>query len=109
MLDDAVIVDFPILIKAATTAEGRRMIEVEASSEECDSEGDVILQKALLGSAKSFVRTGHIDHISEMGERMGIPNPESYIIGHPTEVKDIGGGRTSVVAEIMRSKDGKMD
>ncbi len=111
MPDDALIVDFPVLIKSSVDKDGRRMMEVEASSEVVDSEGDVILQKALLGSAKSFVKSGHIDidHLSELGDRLGIPNPESFIIGHPKEVKDLGEGRTGVVAEIMRSRDGKFD
>ena len=87
------------------------MVSVEASSEAVDSEGDVILQKALMGSKKSFLATGHfdIDHLSELGDRLGIPNPSSYIIGRPTEVNDLGKGRTGVVGEISRSHDGVHD
>lgn len=99
------------IVKAVRSPDGRRMVEVEASNESVDLEGDVILQKALLDSASSFVRSGHIDidHISEIGPRIGIKNPESFIIGKPTEVKDLGGGRTAVVSEIMRSADGRVD
>lgn len=105
---NAVIIDFPALVKARTDSSGKRLIEVEASVELVDDEGDLILQKALLDSADAFVKNGHIDvdHISELGHRFGIQNPESYIIGRPVEVKNIGDGRTSVVSEIMRSRDG---
>lgn len=99
------------VVKARKDASGKRVIEVEASSESVDSEGDVVLQKALLDSAASFVRSGHIDidHISEIGHRIGIRNPTSYIIGRPLEVNDLGSKRTGVVAEIMRSNDGSFD
>lgn len=104
---EPLVMEIPAVIKAAEIG-GKRIIEVQASSMDVDSEGDVIDQKALLDSAAEFVKTGHldIDHISELGARYGIPNPESFIIGRPTEVKDLGKGRTSVVGEIRRSKDG---
>jgi hypothetical protein len=84
------------------------MIECEASNEEVDIEGDVIEQKALLDSADDFIKFGHIDidHISELGFRVGIKDPSSYIIGRPTEVLDLGEKRTGIVGEIMRSRDG---
>lgn len=105
---EAFVADIPAIVKAVESKDGKRRIEVEASSEDLDAEGDIIAQGALLGAAEEFVKSGHldIDHISELGPRMGIANPESYIIGRPTEVKDIGGGRTSVVGEIARSRDG---
>ena len=105
------VIGLDAVVKARKAEDGRRLIEVEASNESVDSEGDVILQRALLDSAPSFVKSGHldIDHISEIGARLGIANPEGYIIGRPTEVKDLGSGRTSVVGEIMRSADGKFD
>jgi hypothetical protein len=110
-IDKAVCVSMPTVIKAHTEVGGRRIVEVEASSQEVDSEGDVILQAALLNSAQEFVATGclDIDHISELGYQMGIPDPASYVVGRPLEVKDIGGGRTSVIGEIRRSLDGKHD
>ena len=108
---EPIIVSFPAIIKARQDSDGRRIIECEASVEKADLEGDIIEQKALLDSADSFIKTGHIDidHLSEIGSRLGIPNPESYIIGRPTEVKDLGSKRTGVVAEIMRSNDGSID
>lgn len=106
---DGIIITMPALVKASTSGD-KRIVEVEASNESMDSEGDVILQRALLDSSASFVKSGHldIDHLSEIGERLGIDNPSGYIIGRPVEVKDLGKGRTGVVGEIRRSKDGKV-
>ena len=79
---DALCIDLPVLIKARTDGD-RRLVEVEASNEEKDSERDIIKQAALLDDAASFVATGHldIDHYSEIGERLGITNPTDYIVG----------------------------
>lgn len=107
---DAIVASYPCLIKSREK-DGKRLVEVEASNEKVDSEGDIILQRALLDSADYFVKSGNldIDHLSELGNRLRIPNPASYIIGRPVEVKDLGHGRTGVVGEISRSKDGKVD
>jgi hypothetical protein len=85
---DALCIDLSVIIKARTDGD-RRLVEVEASNEEKDSEKDIIKQAALLDDAASFVSTGHldIDHYSEIGERLGIANPTDYIIGVPVEVK----------------------
>lgn len=109
--NEAYVIRLDAIVKAHPPgADGKRVVEVEASSEQIDSEGDIVMQKALLDSASAFCRSGHldIDHISEVGRRYGVKNPESYIVGRPLEVKDIGGGRTSVVGEIMRSIDGSV-
>lgn len=105
MAREALIIDLPCLVKAVPSAGAERLIEVEASNQEVDSEGDVIDQKALLDAAPEFIRTGHldIDHLSELGDRMGIANPEGYIVGRPTQVKDLGGGRTGVVARLFKA------
>lgn len=107
---DAIVAEIPVIVKSSSDG-GRRLVEVEASCEAVDSEGDIILQKALLGSAEYFISKGHldIDHISELGARLGVPNPSSWIIGRPLEVIDLGKGRTAVKGEIMRAKDGKVD
>jgi hypothetical protein len=109
MFDDALILDLPVIIKSRTD-DGRRLVEVEASNQEVDTEGDVVLQAALLDAAAAFIKSGHldIDHISEVGERIGIANPTSYIVGVPIEVKDIGKGRTSVVGELHKPIEGKV-
>lgn len=102
---EALCIELPTLIKARPDL-GERVVEVEASNEVVDSEGDVILQAALLGSAKAFVAKGHIDidHISEIGARYGIRDVDSWRIGRPLDVKDAGGGRTSVVLELNESR-----
>lgn len=104
---DGFFIEVQAIVKAREDKDGRRLVEVEASNEFEDSEGDVILQRALLDSADSFVKSGHldIDHYSELGHRIGIKNPSAYIVGRPVEVKDLGGGRTGVVGEIRRSRD----
>ena len=112
--DKAIVVSLPVLVKARPVgADGRRIVEVEASCEDVDYDGDVILQSALLGSAEMFVAQGtlDIDHISEIGHRLQppIPDPSSYIVGRPIEVKALPGNRTSVVGEIRKSLDGTID
>lgn len=103
---DGICISIPAIIKSEMI-NGDRIIEVQASSEEVDQEGDVILQKALLDSAPYFIATGHldIDHISELGHRYGIKNPESYIIGKPLEVIDKGKGHTYVKSKIYKNAD----
>lgn len=105
-MKDALCIETIALVKAVASHDGRRLIEVEASNEAVDQEGDVILQKALLDSAADFIARGHIDidHISEIGDRYGIPDVDSYKIGKPTEVIDLGGGRTAVRAELFKGK-----
>jgi hypothetical protein len=109
ILDRAIVARIPVLIKAREDA-GRRLVLVEASTEQRDTDGDVVLQKALMDSADSFIATGHldIDHKSEIGHRMvpPIPDPMSYIVGRPVSVKAESGGRTFVEGEISRSMDG---
>lgn len=107
---DALCIDIPVLIKARSDGT-RRLVEVEASNEAVDGEGDVIKQAALLDSASPFIATGHldIDHYSEIGERLGISNPSDYIVGNPIEVKDLGKGRTGVLGELHKSGRPKAD
>jgi hypothetical protein len=107
---EAVCISFPAVIKASKE-DGKRILEVQASSEDRDLEGDVILQKALLDSADSFIENGHIDldHISEIGHRYGIENPDQYILGYPLAVIDKGKGRTSVRLELIQDAEGEED
>ncbi len=110
--EEAIAILLPVLVKARVPdASGRRIVEVEASNESVDADGDVILQRALIDAAADFVKSGHLDldHLSEFGDRLGLPDPAGFIIGRPTEVKDLGGGRTGVVGEIRRSLDGRHD
>jgi hypothetical protein len=109
---DAYIIPLEVTIKAIPDdGSGRRLVSVECSSEDVDDQGDVVLQKALMDSAGSFIKSGHLDldHYSEIGHRLGLADPNSYIVGRPVEVNDLGNKRTGVVGEIMRSKDGTFD
>ncbi len=113
-LDKAIVAEIPVLIKALPVgADGRRLVEVEASCEDVDYDGDVILQSALLASAEHFKSIGtlDIDHLSEIGDRLNppIPDPASYIVGRPLEVKALPGNRTSVIGEIRKSRDGTVN
>jgi hypothetical protein len=109
-MNDAIVAMLPCIVKSYTSG-GKRLVTVGASTTEVDLDGDVILQQALLGAAPEFIARGHLDldHKSEFGERMGIPNPSSYIVGRPLEVKDAGNGCTEVVGEISRSRDDSFD
>lgn len=111
-MDRAIVAHIPVLIKAyPEDSYGRRIVEVEASTEEVDYDGDVVLQSALMGSADSFVANGHldIDHLSEIGVRLGIKDPTSFIVGKPLEVRAEKGGRTFVRGQIAKSIDGNFD
>lgn len=105
---DPVYISLPAIIKAGMD-NGRRMVEIQASAEVVDSEGDLVRQCALINAAPGFIKSGVLDyqHLSEIGSRLDppIPNPLAYIIGNPREVKDIGGGCTSVVAELHKARD----
>lgn len=112
LLDRALVARIPVIVKArAPEPNGRRIVEVEASTETVDLDGDIVLQDALLKSAETFVATGHldIDHLSEFGARLGIPDPASYIVGRPLEVRAGPNRTTFVEGEISRSLDGRVD
>jgi hypothetical protein len=112
LLDRAFVLRVPAIIKARPAEPGgRRIVEVGASTEQIDADGDVVLQEALLKSATSFVGSGHldIDHISEFGYRMGIPDPSSYIVGRPLDVRKGPDSSTIVEGEISRALDGRVD
>lgn len=109
---DPVYISLPAVIKAGMD-NGKRMVEIQASAEVVDLEGDLVRQCALLSAAPGFVKSGVLDyqHLSEIGSRMDppIPNPLAYIVGNPREVKDIGGGCTSVIGELHKARsDGKI-
>lgn len=95
------IIEMPILIKAIPNSSGKRLISFEASCEEVDLEGDLCSQQALLDSTDSFLK-GFIDleHLGCIGSRYGL-NPNDFIIGRPTRVFDMGGGRTGVEGELF--------
>ena len=111
-LDRAIVARIPALVKARTPdGSGRRVVSVQASGEAVDTDGDIVLQKALIDGAPGFVAKGHLDldHKSEFGERLGIPDPSSYLVGRPLSVQPAEGGDTFVEGEISRSRDGTYD
>jgi hypothetical protein len=112
LLDRAFVAEIPVIIKARPPeASGRRIVDVEVSNETVDLDGDVVLQDALLKAAPAFVASGHldIDHLSEFGARLGIPDPSSYIVGRPLDVRAEKGGSTFVEGEISKSLGGQVD
>jgi len=112
LLDKAIVARIPVLIKARPQETGgRRLVEVQASNEAEDWDGDCVLQEALVKGAAGFIASGHldIDHMSEFGARMGIPDPASYVVGRPLEVKALSNRDTFVLGEISKSLDGTSD
>jgi len=101
-----------MLIKARPVgSDNRRLVEIQASVEKIDSEGDLIMQNALLGSKDKFLATGHldIDHLSELGDMYNIPNPQDYIVGRPLDVWAGPDKETWVLGEINAQPDGSFN
>ena len=98
MLSNGVTINFPVVIKAKAS-KGGRFIEVEASNENVDLEGDVILQQALLDAAPGFLASGHLDinHYSEI-----LPDRDKFIIGKPINVFKGDGTSTIVQAKLRQ-------
>lgn len=99
-------VTFGTMMKASPVEEGgERFIYVEASRETRDQQGEVVLAKALKDSADVFRRFGvvDLDHKSmpAVAQRMGITNPDEWIIGQPADVR-FKDGVTFVKAHLRR-------
>lgn len=96
----------PVLIKASTGPRGERLISLEASNELVDAESDCIAQEALLKAAPGFIKSGFLDqdHLAEIGERLGVQSPSSYICGVPLSVEDLGERRTGVVGMLHQNR-----
>jgi hypothetical protein len=91
------------MLKATPLEEGgRRFIYIEASNEALDQQNEVVMQKALKDSADWYLKYGNldIDHYTQIGAKVGIPNHASYEIGQPVEVA-FNGGKTFVKGEIL--------
>jgi hypothetical protein len=108
-------IQFPAMVKASMLGD-KRLIEFEASCASLDFEGDCITQEALLNSADYFVKNGFldVDHYCELGRNpayswLGIKNPDSWIVGKPLEVMDLGNYRTGVKAIIKQHPNGNND
>jgi hypothetical protein len=84
---------------------GRRLIWLEASNEDVDHTGEIVLQKALADTADYYLRHGNIDlhHYTVIGAKGGIPNALEYEIGRPLEVQRRG-KTTFVKAELYQGE-----
>ena len=94
----------PGLLKTSPVEEsGERFLYFEASNEDVDHQGEVVLQKALAESSDFFLRHGNIDlsHFSLIGPKAGIPNYQEYEIGRPVDVQ-VDGTRTFVKSQLYR-------
>lgn len=92
------------LLKATPAEEGaERIVYMEASNEDRDHQGEVVLQKALSDSADYYLRHGNIDlsHYTLLGPKSGIPNYLEFEIGKPIAVNVVG-DRTMVKAQLYR-------
>ena len=114
--NEPIIINISTPIMKATIVGGERLVEVECSNQTEDSEGDIILQSALLKAGPKYIKHGHVDldHYSEIGRNpryafLGIKDPESFIIGYPTNVFDMGDGRTGLKVRIKKNEDGISD
>lgn len=95
---------FEALLKATPAEEqGNRYVYLEASREDVDQTGEMVLQKALGDQTQNFLKFGNIDidHLSmpAMAKRHGIENPQAYEIGVPVDVK-FQDGATFVKAQL---------
>jgi len=94
------------LLKAFPSEEGAdRILNFEASNEALDQQNEVVLAEALAVSAEFYKKFGNvdIDHVTQVGARMGIPNYNLFEIGRPVDVR-IDGRKTFVKAIIYRGE-----
>jgi hypothetical protein len=94
------------LLKATPHEEaGDRFLYFEASNEDVDHEGEVILQKALSDSADYYLRHGNIDlsHFTLLGPKAGIADYMEYEIGKPVAVR-VDGKSTFVKSQLYQGE-----
>lgn len=94
-----------MMLKATPAQEGtKRFIYLEASSEDRDQEGDVILAKALEASADHYLKFGNIDldhkSMPSVAKMYGIDRPDLFEVGAPVAVR-IDGKSTFVKAQLF--------
>lgn len=106
-LDDRIYLELRLSKAIETDAHGNWIIEAEASNENLDFDGQVVLQRALSGSKDYFLANGVIsyDHRHLRADPED-PNwsPEKYIIGEPMGVTTRGGS-TFVKAKLYKSNE----
>lgn len=94
------------MLKANPVSDGgRRYVYFEASNEGNDQQNEVILAKALNDSKDLYLQHGNVDleHYTQIGARLGIPNYSHYEIGQPVEVGQRAGS-TFVKAELYQGE-----
>lgn len=108
MLDTTTTTDewlsLPDVLKATPSTEGgQRWLYLEASNEARDYQGEVVLAKALAGSAGYFERYGNFDiqHRSMIGLANNDPDYHLHEIGRPEKV-EVDGTRTFVKGIIFQ-------
>ncbi len=92
------------LLKAMPVEDGGgRFLFIEASNENVDFQGEIVLAKALHGSAEEFRRRGNIDleHRTVIGPTKGPADYPLWEIGLPVQV-ECRPGRTFVKAELYQ-------
>ena len=94
-------------VEDKTDEHGNFIFEVEASNENLDLQGQVVLQRALMQSKSHFLSNGVIsyDHLHKRRGPDGqtISDP-TMVIGEPIEVKT-DGKKTIVVGKLYKSSD----
>jgi len=98
-----------IIRKAAENVDenGNFIFEVEASNENLDLQGQIVLQRALLGSKDHFLSNGVIsyDHLHKRrGPDGQVISDPSMVIGEPIEVRTEG-TKTIVKGKLYHNKD----
>ena len=99
------------MLKATPAVEaGERFIYLEASNEQVDQQGEVVLAKALADSSAYYLKFGNldIDHYTQIGARAGIPNYELFEIGRPVAVT-VRDGRTFVKGQVYAGQGAAAD
>jgi hypothetical protein len=105
--DDRIYLDLSLSKAIQTDAKGNYIIEAEASNENLDFQGQIVLQRALLDSKKYFLDNGVIswDHLHQRkGEDGSVITDPRYIIGEPLSVEKRG-SRTFVKAILYKGND----
>ncbi|GAB6393297.1 MAG: hypothetical protein MdMp014T_2670 [Treponematales bacterium] len=90
-----------------TDENGNFIFEVEASNENLDLQGQVVLQRALLESRDHFLSNGVIsyDHLHKRRDKDGqVVSDPAMVIGEPIEVKT-DGTKTIVVGKLYKNNN----
>jgi uncharacterized protein YegP (UPF0339 family) len=94
-----------------TDEDGNYIFEVEASNENLDLQGQIVLQSALLESKDYFLKNGIVsfDHLHKRRSEDGkVISDPSMIIGEPLEVKTEGKS-TIVKGKLYHTKEAAME